>query len=98
MNTVVVNRRNCGPYGGSTDVLIGRGDGPWGNPYVIGKDGDRENVVRLYRELMEARLQGPEAEVWRNALRALRGKRLVCWCKPAACHGDVLAALAEGIE
>jgi hypothetical protein len=25
----------------------------------------------------------------------LKGKRLVCHCKPQACHGDVLAGLAD---
>jgi hypothetical protein len=30
------------------------------------------------------------------ALGELRGKVLGCWCKPlAACHGDVLAELAD---
>lgn len=24
---------------------------------------------------------------------SLRGLRIACWCRPAACHGDVLASL-----
>lgn len=27
----------------------------------------------------------------------LRGKTLGCWCKPDACHGDVLAELANKV-
>jgi hypothetical protein len=27
----------------------------------------------------------------------LAGKRIGCWCKPAACHGDVLAELADAL-
>jgi hypothetical protein len=29
-----------------------------------------------------------------NALDELRGRDLICWCAPLACHGDVLIALA----
>ena len=28
------------------------------------------------------------------ALPELRGKDLVCWCAPLACHGDLLLRLA----
>jgi len=66
-------------------VYIGRGS-PWGNPWVIGKDGDRGAVCdRFERET----LPGLDLE-------PLRGKDLVCYCKPARCHGDsILAALAS---
>ncbi len=30
------------------DVYIGR-PGPWGNPFVIGRDGTREQVIAKYR-------------------------------------------------
>ena len=66
-------------------VYIGRGSA-WGNPYVIGKDGDREEVIRKYREwALEYRRNGPA--YW---LMPLVGKDLVCFCAPLACHGDVL--------
>jgi len=87
--TVVVNLRS-GPY----DVYIGRGAGergPWGNPYQIGRDGDRTQVIALYRQWI---MQQPHLLA---LLPTLRGKRLGCFCKPAACHGDVLAALADAI-
>ncbi|RTM06740.1 MAG: DUF4326 domain-containing protein [Bradyrhizobiaceae bacterium] len=32
-----------------------------------------------------------------NALDELRGRDLVCWCAPLACHGDVLRELANKI-
>jgi hypothetical protein len=31
------------------------------------------------------------------ALGELRGKVLGCWCKPALCHGDVLAEFADAV-
>ena len=26
----------------------------------------------------------------KNELKAMKGKNLGCWCKPEACHGDIL--------
>lgn len=60
-------------------VYIGRGS-PWGNPYVIGKHGTREQVIELYRVNVLPKL----------GVSQLRGKHLVCFCKPLACHGDLL--------
>jgi hypothetical protein len=70
------------------DVYIGRG-GPWGNPFVIGKDGDREEVIRKYREWL-----GTQPDLM-DALPSLKGKVLGCWCAPLPCHGDVLRELCE---
>ena len=73
------------------DVYIGRGRGSvWGNPYVIGKDGDRETVIRKYREYLHS---SPSLMA---KLPELKGKTLGCWCAPKACHGDVLVELLEG--
>ena len=71
------------------DVYIGR-PSKWGNPFVIGKDGTREQVVTKYREWIISQLTLIEA------LPELRGKVLGCWCAPRMCHGDVLAELADG--
>ncbi len=30
-----------------------------------------------------------------KALPELKDKTIACWCHPKACHGDVLAALAD---
>jgi Domain of unknown function (DUF4326) len=72
------------------DVYIGR-PSKWGNPFVIGKNGTREDVVRKYREwiLTQQHLL--------DSLCELHGKKLGCFCKPEACHGDVLVELAEQI-
>jgi len=59
----------------------------WGNPYRIGPDGNRDTVIAKYREWL---LQQPQLLA---ELPTLRGKRLGCWCKPLACHGDVLVEL-----
>jgi hypothetical protein len=74
------------------DVYIGR-PSKWGNPFAIGRDGTRDEVIEKYREYLRERLDLVEA-----ARRELKGKVLGCWCAPAACHGDVLAAVADGAE
>ena len=66
-------------------VYVGRPT-KWGNRYVIGRDGTREEVIRKYEQwLAKSGLDVTE----------LRGKDLVCWCKPLACHADVLMKLAN---
>ncbi|CAF3429871.1 unnamed protein product [Rotaria socialis] len=71
------------------DVYIGR-PSDWGNPFVIGKDGDRADVIRKYRQWI---MRQPDLLV--RAKKELRGQRIACWCKPEACHGDVLAEIAD---
>jgi hypothetical protein len=83
--------------GESYDVYIGRGNGRyrlkrsiWHNPFKIGKDGNREEVLAKYeRYLLEER---PDL-IYR--LPELRGKVLGCWCAPNPCHGDVLLRLID---
>ena len=71
------------------DVYIGRGS-KWGNPFVIGKDGTREEVIDKYRKYLIMRK--PKLL---DSLEELEGQRLGCWCSPKACHGDVLVELIE---
>lgn len=72
------------------DVRIDRGT-IWGNPFHIGPDGTRSQVIAKYRAWI---LTQPQLLA---RLSELRGKTLGCWCKPAhLCHGDVLAELADG--
>jgi hypothetical protein len=69
-------------------VYIGR-PSKWGNPFSIGKDGTRDEVIAKYLEYV---LNNDELMA---ELPELKGKRLGCWCAPLACHGDILAELAE---
>jgi len=83
------------------DVYIGRGIAPHpgkeepglGNPFVIGQHGDRAKVIDMYRRYAVTRFATDPA--FAKRVRGLKGKRIGCWCKPNACHGDVLKALAE---
>jgi hypothetical protein len=81
--------------------------GKWGNPFVVGLDGTREQCVSLFYQLVSGfidlggRLSVDEQLAYfrrtRRALDGLRGKDLACWCaldgKP--CHADVLIAIAN---
>lgn len=67
----------------------------WSNPFKPGNDG-RQGCVDRYRAYISERLEAEPA--LRAELRALRGKRLGCWCEPDPCHKDVLAELAGGDE
>jgi hypothetical protein len=64
-------------------VYIGR-PGKWGNPFVLGKHGDRDTVMKKYRDY----LAGNGERL--GELNELRGKVLGCFCYPEACHGDIL--------
>ena len=70
-------------------VYIGRGS-PWGNPFVIGQDGDRATVIRKY----EAEIRALPENIT-IIKQHLKGKDLVCFCKPQACHGDILLQIAN---
>ncbi|MFU0838843.1 MAG: DUF4326 domain-containing protein [Pseudomonas fragi] len=83
--TKVSNKDN----GDSYDVYIGRGT-LWGNPYQMGKEGTRDEVIAKFSYDFERRfLKLPEK--FDENIEKLRGKTLGCHCKPAACHGDVIA-------
>lgn len=69
-------------------VNIGR-PSKWGNPYVVGKHGTREQCIALYERWLR------ENDTLFAALDELRGLVLGCWCAPRACHGDPLMRLAN---
>ena len=65
----------------------------WGNRYVIGRDGDRAEVIARYRAWLWRAIGTGEIEL--AALAALKDQRLACWCFPAKpCHGHVLSRAA----
>ena len=78
-------------------VYIGR-PSKWGNPFThlasACRPGmtlvpTRQQAVWRYEDWVKAQ---PELMA---ALPELKGKTLLCWCEPQACHGHVLARLAD---
>ncbi|MCI0392156.1 MAG: DUF4326 domain-containing protein [Acidobacteria bacterium] len=90
--------RGDGIYIGRPSVL--------GNPYTIGKDGTREEVIQRYRDWLwrQIKLRG---EVYRELQRLVAKAKaedliLICWCKqpdrPIDCHGDVVKRAVEYLD
>lgn len=83
----ILNKRAVGTPAGS--VYIGRGS-KWGNPFKIEQHGDRAAVITKHETWLRN-----QHDLLRS-IEELRGKDLVCFCAPAACHGDLLLRLANG--
>ncbi len=84
--TTVVNLKYDEP-----DVYIGRGS-IFGNPYVIGRDGTREEVIARYKNEWFPFLL--KDKIFKQALLNLKDKKIGCFCKSphefVSCHGDVI--------
>lgn len=80
------------------DIYIGRGGnsiaGQFGNPFSIGPDGNRRQVIAKYRTYFEGRVTSDS--VFRAHVKSLKGKILGCYCKPNPCHGDVIKEWLDG--
>jgi hypothetical protein len=70
------------------DEFIGR-PSRWSNPYHIGHDGSRDEVIDMYRDWL---IRQP---LLLRDVKMLRGKILGCECPPRRCHGDVLVQLTN---
>ena len=87
--TTIVNIRN---YHGPQYIYCGRGS-PFGNPYVIGQDGTREEVCAAFQFYFDYRIQSdPE---WRKLVMDLKGKVLGCYCSPLQCHCETYVEFLE---
>jgi DNA modification methylase len=63
----------------------------WGNPMLLGVDGDRATCVGHYRQYLDMR-----PGLLRRIPQELGGgKVLCCWCTPEGCHADALASRAN---
>lgn len=70
-------------------VYIGRGS-QFGNPFVRGVDGTRKEVIEKYIQYVEE-----NQELKEQIIKLLKGKNLVCFCKPKPCHGDYLIKICN---
>ena len=86
----VVNKRTHKPT--PNDLYIGR-PSILGNPFVIGRDGTREEVINKYEDYAWDKIETDD--IFRQAIIDSVGSTLVCWCSPEACHGDVIEMIAH---
>lgn len=82
--------------GDAYDLYVGRGT-IWGNPYQMGTDGNREEVIRKFQYDFDNGLLKASADFEKN-IEPLKGKVIACHCKPAACHGDVIALYLNSLD
>jgi hypothetical protein len=74
------------------DVYIGR-PSIFGNPFEVGKDGSREDVIQKYKEYFYAKIE--DNEQFKRAVLKLKGKVLGCWCYPKDCHARIIIEWLE---
>lgn len=86
---MVLNKKTHGIPEGA--VYIGR-PSKWGNPFAMKSEADRTTVVGKFIIYI---LDSNSKALRDEARSELRGKNLVCFCAPAACHGDVLEVVAN---
>lgn len=80
------------------DIYIGRPgkgqNGEFGNPF---NGLDRQENIKKFKDYFYARLKSDP--VFFRKVRALRGKRLGCFCRPSKpCHGDIIADYLNSIK
>jgi len=66
-----------------------------GNPFVIGRDGNRQQVIARYRAWLWQQLQqvdSPQRRALEELLEQARSQPLAlqCWCHPLPCHAQVI--------
>ena len=95
-NIIVVNKRDFKGDG----IYVGRGKGSvLGNPFEMKSEADRERVIGEYRVWLWEKVK-EKGKVFDELVRIKRLAQqedvyLVCWCKPKACHGDVIKSCVE---
>lgn len=92
----VLNRHHGNPKG----QYIGRGT-PLGNPFKVEKGRTSRQALEQFRKWALNALTEP-AHPFTVAARELKAKhdagedlKLICSCKPGACHGDIIVELIE---
>lgn len=99
LKTTVVNKRKH-----AFDVYIGRGGkfNYYGNPYKIGVDGTREEVITKYRNYFYKQID--TNIIFKRKIQSLKGKRLGCFCvdepidhirEDKHCHGEIILEYLE---
>lgn len=63
----------------------------WGNPFEMGKDGDRNQVCDNYN----THYLPFKPSLISKIKKTLKGKALGCWCAPERCHCDILKEYAD---
>jgi hypothetical protein len=88
MTPKVYNRNKPHPY----DAINVMRPSLFGNPFKIGDDGTRNEVIDKYEFWI---FQPEQKHIREKAIAVLRGKSLICCCAPLPCHADILLRIAN---
>lgn len=88
MVTTVVNKKHTRAY----TVDISRPNF-LGNPYRIGVDGTREEVVAKFKVFFHT-----SEKLKKYVREGCKDEILGCYCKPLPCHGDIIAEYLNGLK
>jgi len=61
----------------------------YNNPFIIGKDGNRDEVCDKYEKYADSKFSDEEIK------SDLSNHGLICWCHPERCHGEYLSRRAN---
>lgn len=82
-------------YVGRANRYAGLSASPLANPFKV-VHGKRGETLNQYRRWLWQQMKQEEVL---NVLRSISEETiLVCWCKPAACHGDVIIKAVEWLK
>lgn len=90
---VHVKKENYDLYIGRYNSYLGERGSFLANPFKIGPGTSREESIQRYRNWFYDQIENTPN--FRDRVLALKGKTLGCWCKPLACHGDVIVEFLE---
>jgi hypothetical protein len=86
------------------DVYIGRYNAryglvasPFANPFPITASQDRDVVLEKYDEYIRGRISR-EMPLKIHLISLADADRLVCWCAPLPCHGDILVKIMKELN
>lgn len=63
------------------------------NPFPVKSPEERGTTIEKYRQWLWKEVM--DKKITKDDILALKNKKLVCYCKPKACHGDVVKSLVN---
>lgn len=80
-----------GKVAGHANFVIVDRRTPWGNPFPMQTEAERDSVCDQFEVYAVERVEREPR--W---LDSLVGANLACWCAPKRCHAETLMKLANG--
>jgi hypothetical protein len=87
MKIVNVRHDPCTHYCGRGNPISGIFTG-LGNPFPMVSEAHRERAIKLFEQRARS-----DPDMRRRIMALPENAVLGCWCKPKACHADVIVAL-----